>query len=88
MKQGHHEAIIATVDREAFSKVADGQREADVRFSANAQPGDTVILEEVDPQGPTGRKVEATLIAVDAPSRGGVRHIEFRPKESKYTPKA
>ena len=88
MKHGHHEAIVATVDRNAFAKVAEGQHELDVRLSDDATPGDTVILEEVDPQGPTGRKVEATLVSVDDPSRDGVHHIHFRPKESKYTPKA
>jgi hypothetical protein len=84
--QGHHEALIIPVQANDFARVAAGRHEIDVSLPDGAQPGDTIILEEVEANGPTGRRVEATLTGIEAGAAHQHRHVRFQPKPSKYTP--
>jgi hypothetical protein len=91
--------INQRVETEYFARIAAGDKR-DVRLAARAvHTGDTVILEEWDPdtQGYTGRKVETVVTAVhpmpataDWAAEGeegkGLHRIEFTPKGSKFTP--
>jgi Domain of unknown function (DUF3850) len=90
--------INQRVEKEYFDHIAAGDKR-DLRLANRAvREGDTVILEEWDrdTREYTGRKVEALVTAVcPAPAAdraaeedtgGGLHVIEFRPKESKFTP--
>jgi hypothetical protein len=90
--------INQRVEKEYFARIAAGDQR-DVHLAARAvHAGDTVILEEWDPdtQEYTGRKVETVATAVhplpaaadraEGEEGKGLYRVEFTPKGSKFTP--
>jgi hypothetical protein len=91
--------ITQKVEQEYFNRIVAGDK-GDLRFAdGTAHTGDTLILEEWNPDthAYTGRKLEAVVTAVQAfpaalegisPESEDKRLdvIQFKPKESKYSP--